>query len=93
MASRIVDRTDVLDLMWDAHRAGPGLTASLLSPGDEGSSIGAPGNGRDPRHAVIPAPLHLAPPPRQPPGQLPRQPPRHIHPRDARILPRSRDFH
>jgi error-prone DNA polymerase len=85
MASRIVDRTDALDLMWDAHGSGRGLTTSLLSPGDEGSSIGAPGNGRDPRHAIIPAPLHLAPPP--------RQPPRHMHPRDARILPKSRDFH
>ena len=30
---------------------------------------------------VIPQPLHLAPPPR------------HRHPRDARILPKSRDFH
>ena len=31
--------------------------------------------------AMIPPPLHLAPPPR------------HRHPRDVRVLPKSRDFH
>ncbi len=85
MASHIVDRSDALDLMWDAHRSGPALTKSLLSPADEGSTLGMPGNERDARHAppsaIIPSPLHLAPPPRN------------RHPRDARILPRSRDFH
>ncbi len=81
MASHIVDRTDALDLMWDQHRSGPALTRSLLAPADEGSTLGTPGNGRDPRRTAIPPPLHLAPPPRN------------RHPRDARILPKSRDFH
>jgi len=91
MASHIVDRSDMLDLMWDSQRSGLALTRSLLSPADEGTTIGSDGNGRDPRHAVIPPPLHLAPPPRK---SHPRQgQPRHGHPRNARILPKSRDFH
>jgi len=91
MASHIVDRSDALDLMWDSQRSGLSLTRSLLSPADEGTTIGSDGNGRDPRHAVIPPPLHLAPPPRK---SHPRQgQPRHGHPRNARILPKSRDFH
>jgi error-prone DNA polymerase len=85
MATNVIDRSDALDLMWDAERSGLALTKSLLSPADEGSTLGTPGNARDARHAppsaIIPAPLHLAPPPR------------HRHPRDARILPKSRDFH
>ncbi|MGL4973723.1 MAG: error-prone DNA polymerase [Bosea sp. (in: a-proteobacteria)] len=85
MASHIIDRSDALDLMWDQHRSGLALTRSLLSPADEGSTLETPGNGRDPRHApptsLIPPPLHLAPPPRS------------RHPRDARILQKSRDFH
>jgi error-prone DNA polymerase len=91
MASHIVDRSDMLDLMWDSQRSGLALTRSLLSPADEGTTIGSDGNGRDPRHAVIPPPLHLAPPPR---NSHPRQGhPRQAHPRNARILPKSRDFH
>jgi error-prone DNA polymerase len=81
MASHIIDRSDALDLMWDAHRAGSAFPKSLLAPADEGSTLGLPGNGRDARHSVIPPPVHLAPPPRN------------RHPRDARILPKSRDFH
>jgi hypothetical protein len=85
MASHIVDRSQMLERMWDAHEAGHALTKSLLSPADEGATLGSPGNARDPRHAapaaIIPPPLHLAPPPRS------------RHPRDARILPKSRDFH
>ena len=78
MASNVIDRSDALELMWDAQRSGLALTKSLLSPADEGSTLG---NARDPRHGAIPPPLHLAPPPR------------HRHLRDARILPKSRDFH
>ena len=85
MASHVIDRSDALDLMWDAHRSGMALTKSLLSPADEGSTLGRPDNGRDPRHAspstITPPPQHLAPAPRS------------RHPRDARILPKSRDFH
>lgn len=81
MASHIIDRSDALDHLWDAHQSGRSLTKSLLSPADEGTTLGAPGNARDPRRNVAPPPLHLAPPPRN------------RHPRDARILPKSRDFH
>jgi error-prone DNA polymerase len=96
MASHIVDRSDMIDLMWDSQRSGLALTRSLLSPADEGTTIGSDGNGRDSRHAVIPPPLHLAPPPRNshPRQGHPRQGhPRQAHPRNARILPKSRDFH
>jgi error-prone DNA polymerase len=81
MATHVIDRSDALNLMWDAQRSGPALTKSLLSPADEGSTLGKPGNARDARHSVIPPPPHLAPPPRN------------RHPRDARIVPKSRDFH
>ncbi len=85
MASHIIDRSDALDHLREAGRGGA-LTRPLLAPADEGATLGQPGNGRDPRHGVIPAPRHLAPPPRS-------QQPRSRHPRDQRILPRSRDFH
>ncbi|MCA0402092.1 MAG: error-prone DNA polymerase [Proteobacteria bacterium] len=81
MTTNVIDRSDALDLMWDAQRSGQALTKSLLSPADEGSTLGTPGNTRDARHSVVPSPLHLVPPPRN------------RHPRDARILPKSRDFH
>ncbi|MFM8748681.1 error-prone DNA polymerase [Rhabdaerophilum sp.] len=81
MATNVIDRSGMLDHLWGAGTTGMGLTKSLLAPADEGSTLGAPGNARDPRHNPIPPPLHLAPPPR------------HRHPRDARILPKSRDFH
>jgi error-prone DNA polymerase len=85
MATHIIDRSEALNALWDAQAGGGALTKSLLSPADEGAILGSPGNARDPRHAspahIIPAPLHLAPAPRN------------RHPRDARILPKSRDFH
>jgi error-prone DNA polymerase len=81
MATNVIDRSDALNLMWDAQHSSLVLTKSLLSPADESATLGTPGNARDPRHSVIPAPLHLAPPPRN------------RHPRDQRILPKSRDFH
>lgn len=81
MTTHVIDRSDALDLMWNAQSSGLALTKSLLSPADEGSTLGTPGNARDARHGVIPAPLHLAPAPRN------------RHPRDQRILPKSRDFH
>ncbi|PPD13978.1 MAG: error-prone DNA polymerase [Methylobacterium sp.] len=85
MAMHIIDRSDALYRLWDAGPAGMALTKSLLAPADEGATLGTAGNARDPRHAtsgtMIPPPLHFAPPPR------------HRHPRDARILPKSRDFH
>lgn len=81
MATHVIDRSGMLDHLWEAGATGAGFTKSLLAPADEGSTLGTPGNTRDPRHNPIPPPLHLAPPPR------------HRHPRDARILPKSRDFH
>ena len=85
MTTRVIDRSDALNLLWNAEIAGPALAKSLLAPADEGSTLGMSGNPRDARHApptvIVPAPLHLAP--------LPRR----RHPRDQRILPKSRDFH
>ncbi|NWH08367.1 MAG: error-prone DNA polymerase [Alphaproteobacteria bacterium] len=81
MTTNMIDRSDALDRMWDTHQSRPSLTKSLLSPADEGAALGTPGNARDPRYSVIPPPIHLAPPSR------------HRHPRNARILPKSRDFH
>jgi error-prone DNA polymerase len=80
MASRIIDRSSMLESLWDDPRHAGGLTRSLLAPADEGATLAEPGNGRGAR-PVIPPPLHLAPAPRS------------RHPRDARILPKSRDFH
>jgi error-prone DNA polymerase len=62
MATNVIDRSDAMDLMWDARRSGLAPPKSLLSPADEGSTLGTAGNARDPRHSAIPAPLHLAPP-------------------------------
>jgi error-prone DNA polymerase len=83
MVSNVVDRSSALDQLWEADRSGLAFSRSLRAPADEGGTLGSPGNGRDPRHAaaVIPSPQHLAP--------LPRS----RHPRDVRILPKSRDFH
>lgn len=85
MVSHVVDRSDALDHLWEAESSGLALTRSWCAPADEAATLGEKGNARDPRHAspaaVIPPPLQLAPTPR------------HRHPRDARILPKSRDFH
>jgi error-prone DNA polymerase len=81
MATNVLDRSEALNRLWEADQSGLALTKSLLSPADEGPTLGSPGNARDPRRAAIPAPRHLAPPPRN------------RHPRDQRILPKSRDFH
>jgi error-prone DNA polymerase len=88
MASRIIDRSAELDRLWQDT---PGQRLfSPLAPADEGATLGTPGNARDPRHGtagtIIPQPLHLAPPPRNANT-------RNRHPRDQRILPKSRDFH
>jgi error-prone DNA polymerase len=64
MASRIVDRTEVLNRLSDIHEAKP-----LLSRADEFLHPQHP-RGRE------------APPPRS-----------GVHPRDVRVLPKSRDFH
>jgi error-prone DNA polymerase len=66
MAQRIIDRTEMLDLLSDVHNAEP-----LLSRGDEF--------------------LH----PQYPRGKLKDGPPDSTgrHPRNVRLLPRSRDFH
>jgi len=78
MAGNVIDRSDVIDRLRDAHRAGFAPSASWLSPADEGSTLGEPDNGRDARRA---------------PPQHPAPPPRNRHPRAQRILPKSRDFH
>ncbi|MBY0610577.1 MAG: error-prone DNA polymerase [Beijerinckiaceae bacterium] len=81
MASSITDRTAELDRLWDAHRSGLGAVKPMLSPADEGPTLGERFDPARLHGAMIPAPLHLAPPPKP------------SHPRNARILPKSRDFH
>ncbi|HRE19432.1 MAG TPA: error-prone DNA polymerase [Rhabdaerophilum sp.] len=61
MATNVIDRSAVLDRLWDADRSGLALSRG----GDDSSGIAG----------------------------LPTPPPRARHPRDARILPKSRDFH
>ena len=84
MASHIIDRSADLDYLWSADQSGLTPVKSMLSPADEGATL-YPHAANPPAKSMIPAPLHLAPPP--------RQGPRHHHPRDVRVLPKSRDFH
>lgn len=81
MASNIIDRSAMLERLWEDHGSGQTLTASLLSPGDEGATLHSPAGAGTSTGVLLPPPLHLAPPPRN------------RHPRDARLLPKSRDFH
>jgi error-prone DNA polymerase len=74
MASNIMDRSAALDHMWDAHRSGLARAKSLLSPADEGATLGEPNAARHARNSIASSS-------------------RNRHPRDARVLPRSRDFH
>jgi error-prone DNA polymerase len=81
MAGNIIDRTAELEHLWDAEGPEPALARRLLAHADEGQKLYPPVDALMAARPMIPAPLHLAPPPR------------HRHPRNARILPRSRDFH
>lgn len=78
MATHIADRSNVLDKLWVDGDA-PFATSRVRIPADEGNRVAD--NNPPPASAFIPAPLHLAPPPKA------------RHPRNARILPKSRDFH
>jgi error-prone DNA polymerase len=86
MAGNIIDRTAELERLWDVQGVEPALARPLLAPADEGPRLfpqvdaAAAARPMIPK-SMIPAPLHLAPGPRL------------RHPRDARILPKSRDFH
>jgi len=61
MTTNVIDRSMVLDRLWEADRSGSALSRNEAETSDvAGTSL---------------------------------PPPRHRHPRDARILPRSRDFH
>jgi error-prone DNA polymerase len=104
MATNIIDRTADLKGLWGLRGEQP--IGPFLSPADEASIADgaatsvygptmadllrtrirngdalAPDPTEPPIQRIIPPPLHLAPPPR------------HRHPRNARILPKSRDFH
>ena len=81
MASNIIDRSAMLEHLWEEKDSGRTLTASLLSPADEGATLYSPTGPGGSTGAIIPPPLHLAPPPRN------------RHPRNVRLLPKSRDFH
>ncbi len=103
MASNIIDRSAMLDLLW---RTGDAASPAQTKPSETAPPYPLDGSrrcpagadpaaadrsrpcaagGADARHtaspAIIPPPLHLAPPPR------------HRHPRQVRVLPKSRDFH
>ena len=81
MASQITDRSVELERLWDAHRSGLAPSKSLLLRSDEGEALHPQIDPAQLNGSIIPIPLHLA------------SPPRLRHPRDARILPKSRDFH
>lgn len=103
MASNIIDRTAELERLWEMHRqegikpfhargdeasvgdtgmaAAPAPLADVLRLVIRNGEALAPGTARAESTTVIPAPLHLAPPARQ------------RHPRNVRMLPKSRDFH
>jgi error-prone DNA polymerase len=81
MARRMIDRSAELDRLWQTHRSGLALSRGTLAPADEGAALSPPTGALEAAGGMIPPPLHLAPPPR------------HRHPRDARVLPKSRDFH
>ncbi len=78
MATGITDRTALLDHLWDAGNTGLAPPQPQLSPADEGATIFTP---------------DITPGSVWPPSILVAHPPRHRHPRDARVLPKSRDFH
>jgi error-prone DNA polymerase len=84
MASRIIDRTALLGHLWDAPPPGlaPG-SLTPLAPADEGATLSpAFGAGQEGHQAPLSQ------------GEAPNHdPPRHSHPRNARLLPKSRDFH
>ena len=61
MASHIVDRSATLDHLWEAERSGFTRANSYRVPADEASTLGEPGNARDPRHAVSASPRHRHP--------------------------------
>jgi error-prone DNA polymerase len=81
MATRILDRSGELDRLWGADRKGLTITKPAMTPADEGAKLYPEADPATAAGAMIPPPLHLAPPPRS------------RHPRDRRILPKSRDFH
>jgi error-prone DNA polymerase len=83
IVSHSVDRSSALDLLWEKQGGGAAFAKTLLSPADEGATLGSPGTMRDPRYW----------PPDHGPPDPQTAPMRHRHPRDARILPKSRDFH
>ena len=93
MATRVIDRTADLSRLWETEPQAMRLTPAVQDEGADRRSV--------------PKPRHIAPPTRADlarmeklrteggpkPGYSPRDTPRHQHPRDARVLPRSRDFH
>jgi error-prone DNA polymerase len=84
MAGRILDRSAELDRLWDTHRAGvaqaPG-EAERHRPAEVRQEVEVPQEVEVHGANLNPPPLHQAPPPRS------------VHPRDTRLLPKSRDFH
>ncbi|MGL4243112.1 MAG: hypothetical protein ACRCTI_18515, partial [Beijerinckiaceae bacterium] len=81
MARRMADRSAELDRLWAAGHSGQAISHRQLAPADEGARLYPPTGPLEAAGAMLPPPLHLAPPPR------------HRPPRDVRVLPKSRDFH
>ncbi len=81
MATRIFDRSAELERLWGQGRSGCAISKPGFTPADEGARLYPEADPALAAGAMIPPPLHLAPPPRS------------RHPRDRRILPKSRDFH
>jgi error-prone DNA polymerase len=80
MARAVEDRSPALGGLWDVRSSGASLTPPLMHA-DEGPRLFAAADLPPPAAAIIPPPSHLAPDPQ---GR---------HPRNVRVLPRSRDFH
>ena len=85
VAERLEDRTWMLDLLSEDGKG----ASTPLAPADEVRRPGAdpyPPQGQEPM-LNLPTPAHSRPP-SQSPGRSPGR-----HPRDQRIIPKSRDFH
>jgi error-prone DNA polymerase len=86
MVSYLHDRTEALANLWQQ----PDLPRMPLAPADEAAKLFPAASVGDELAALLPPPLTLAPEPRFKPSLAARS---GRHPRDVRVLPRSRDFH
>jgi error-prone DNA polymerase len=91
MASHLDDRTGALASLWSgAQPPNLHLARLPLAPADEADRLSPAAGAAEDVAALLPPPLTLAPGPRLKPSLAARS---GRHPRDVRVLPRSRDFH